>query len=142
MLWCSASQYRRYPHRSAARASRTVACRAWDGAVPDGIGERSSTDSGRDGPGTLMWWPTTGPGRVFRGRPGGPSSPWGSDQARPFDFSHWDATSAACFLSVTTWASSVVSVVVSSLAETAFRAAVTVGVAFDELISGSTFWAR
>src|SRR5215813_9030667 len=48
MLWCSATQNRRYPSRSACRARSMVACRACAAVPPSGTGARSSTDKGTD----------------------------------------------------------------------------------------------
>lgn len=52
VLWCSASQYRRNPSASAARASSTVSARACVGCSPARTGhtsstERAGTDEGR-----------------------------------------------------------------------------------------------
>jgi len=52
MLWCSATQCRRYPRRSAALASCTEFCNASAGDDPSPTGARSSTDSGTIGLGT------------------------------------------------------------------------------------------
>src|SRR3954463_2280380 len=41
MLWCSAYQTRRYPDRSAARASSTLARKLSRAVDPDGMGARS-----------------------------------------------------------------------------------------------------
>ncbi len=46
MLWCSATQNRRYPSRSARRARSMVACRACAAVPPSGTGARSRTDRG------------------------------------------------------------------------------------------------
>ena len=46
MLWCSATQNRRYPSRSACRARSMVACRACAAVPPSGTGARSRTDRG------------------------------------------------------------------------------------------------
>src|SRR6185437_2126531 len=45
MLWCSASQKRRYPQRSACRARSTELRSAWAASLPSTIGARSRTDS-------------------------------------------------------------------------------------------------
>jgi hypothetical protein len=44
MLWCSASQKRSYPHRSAWRARSSVRRSASAASPPSTIGERSSTE--------------------------------------------------------------------------------------------------
>src|SRR6266516_3874732 len=46
MLWCSATQNRRYPSRSACRARSMVARRACAAVPPSGTGARSRTDRG------------------------------------------------------------------------------------------------
>ena len=46
MLWCSATQNRRYRSSSVRRASSVVWRSAWPDVVPAATGERSRTDSG------------------------------------------------------------------------------------------------
>ena len=48
MLWCSATQYRRNPHRSACCARSTLRRSASRGDSPVGTGHRSSTDRGTE----------------------------------------------------------------------------------------------
>src|SRR5690242_19449839 len=63
MLWCSASQYRWYPDASATRASSSVSRNAREGLVPEGTGDRSSTDKGMASLVTSP--PTTSSHRLF-----------------------------------------------------------------------------
>ena len=59
--------------------------------------------------------------------------------ARPWAFSHSDATAEASFLSTTTLVTNPANVSVSSFAETAFSAPLTVSDAFALVITGMTF---
>jgi hypothetical protein len=67
MLWCSATQNRRNPRRSACRAKSIVARRAPPAVPPSGTGARSSTDRGTArGPKVRATLSTTGPNSAKR----------------------------------------------------------------------------
>ena len=67
MLWCSATQNRRYPSRSACWARSIVARRASPAVPPSGTGARSSTDRGTArGPKVRGESSTTGPNSAKR----------------------------------------------------------------------------
>ena len=67
MLWCSATQNRRNPRRSACRARSVVARRAPPAFPPSGTGARSSTERGTArGPKVRATLSTTGPNSAER----------------------------------------------------------------------------